>query len=387
MALIVVSGAIANKLYQGGEAWVRLSYVQGLQRLGHEVHFLEQIARSACVDKDGQAAEFEASLNRSYFNEVIRAFGLTDAATLLPMDGNGHADIPDDLLQLADSADLLLNISGHLSIEGLFARFRKKVLIDIDPGYTQFWHAAGNPGALVDGHDEFFTIGENIGRADCGIPTNGIHWRSTRPPVVLSEWPLVPPSASTSPRFTTIANWRGAYGGVEFNGQTFGQKAHEFRRLLELPTRSPATFEIALNIHPGDERDRTALLENGWQLTDPQAASLTPDDFRQYVQQSGAEFSVAQGIYVQTNSGWFSDRTTRYLASGRPALVQETGFSRYLPTGKGLLTFRSLDEAVQAANTIAADYESHCHAAREMAEQYFDSDLILGRLLEELGIS
>ncbi|MEJ7590767.1 MAG: hypothetical protein WKF77_04410 [Planctomycetaceae bacterium] len=418
MTLIVISGAIANKLDQGGEAWVRLSYLLGLRRMGYRVHFLEQITPQACVDTHGAVAAFEVSANRAYFNEVMQAFGLADCSTLLPTDADGGAVVPAKLFELADSADALLNISGHLSVEPLLGRFRTKVFIDIDPGYTQFWHAAGNPGARLAGHDFYYTIGENIGSPDCLIPMDGIPWRTTRPPVVLSEWPVVNLESVASTRrdrterallsenasldeshqqnatlgesrlrFTTIANWRGSFGPVQIGNQTFGQKVHEFRKIWELPCRVPSDFEISLNIYPGDHKDYETLNALGWRITDPLKAASTPDRFRRYVQQSGAEFSVAQGIYMQTNSGWFSDRTTRYLASGKPVLVQDTGCGRHLPVGKGLLTFRTLDEAVAGAEAITADYETQCAAARGIAERYFDSDKVLGRLLEEVGVA
>jgi hypothetical protein len=159
---------------------------------------------------------------------------------------------------------------------------------------------------------------------------------------------------------------------------------HEFRKMIELPERVPdAKFEIALDIHPGDAKDRDALLANGWRLTDPRVEVPGPLEFRGYVQRSGAEFSVAQGIYVEAGSGWFSDRTVRYLASGKPALVQETGFSDNYPVGEGLVPFRTLDEAAAGARRITADYERHSAAARALAEERFDSDRVLGRFLEE----
>ena len=111
-----------------------------------------------------------------------------------------------------------------------------------------------------------------------------------------------------------------------------------------------------------------------------------PDAFRAYVQGSGAEFSVAQGIYVETHSGWFSDRTTSYLASGRPVLVQDTGFGRTLPVGEGLLAFRTLDEAIAGAADIGRRYGEHCAAARRIAEKHFDSDRVLTRFCEQAGI-
>src|SRR5205823_11071303 len=173
------------------------------------------------------------------------------------------------------------------------------------------------------------------------------------------------------------------YGPVTFDGRTYGQKAHEFRRFLDLPRRAPHTFELALDIHAGDAKDLASLRDNGWLIADPRAAAATPEDFRRYVRSSSAEFSVAQGVYVNTNSGWFSDRTTRYLASGRPALVQDTGFCGHLPCAQGLVAFRSIDEAAAGARRIAGDYAAHCAAARAVAEQHLDSDRVVGRLLQE----
>lgn len=385
MSLIVVSGAIANKLHQGGEAWVRLSYLLGLRRLGYQVYFLEQMSRSACVDEQGVAASFEDSANRRCFQQVMDAFGFSECATLLPCDETGSVALSRELADILESADALLNISGHLSGEGVLARCRNKVFIDIDPGYTQFWHAEGNPGARVAGHDFHYTIGENIGSPECPIPTVGVAWRKTRPPVVLAAWPVV--SSPAPLKFTTVANWRGSYGSIDFGGRTFGLKVHEFRKILELPGRCSPTFEIALNIHRGDHKDKAALQANGWQISDPVRAASTPECFQRYIQQSGAEFSVAQGIYVDTNSGWFSDRTVRYLASGKPALVQETSFSRQIDSGVGLVPFRTLEEAVRGAEAIASDYAAHCRAARRIAEEYFDSDKVLGKLMEEIGVA
>lgn len=383
MTLVVVSGAIANKLNQGGEAWVRLSYLLGLRRLGFHVHFVEQIREQDCVDAVGAPAPFEISENRVYFERVMDQFALSESSTLLPVDARGIAAIPSPLLDVADSASFLLNISGHLSVLPLFARFRRKVFVDIDPGFTHFWHAAGNVRTGLAGHDQYFTIAENIGQSDCNLPKCDIAWQTTRPPVVLDEWPVVPPREDFS--FTTVANWRGSFGPIVHDGVQYGLKVHEFRKFFPLPARSSAPFEIALNIHTADHRDLEALRANGWHLADPIDAAGTPDRFRQYVQKSSAEFSVAQGIYVQTRSGWFSDRTTRYLASGRPVLIQDTGFTRHLPAEQGIVAFSTLDGAVTGAEGILANYEAHSRAAREIAKQYFDSDVVLTKLLENIN--
>jgi hypothetical protein len=174
---------------------------------------------------------------------------------------------------------------------------------------------------------------------------------------------------------------------VTHAGRTYGQKLHEFRKCIELPRRARQEFEIALNVHPADSRDVGLLADNGWHVVEPTSVAAGPDAFRSYVQGSRAEFSVAQGIYVETDSGWFSDRTVRYLASGRPALVQDTGFCRTLPVGEGLVAFRTLDEAAAGAERIARHYGRHCAAARSIAEEFFAAERVLGRLLDDVDVA
>jgi hypothetical protein len=384
MPNVVVSGAVANKYLNGGEAWVRLSWVLGLRKLGCTVSFMERIAPENCVDADGEVAEFEHSVNRTYFDAVMEEHGLADSATLIWGDGektSGHA--LDQLVAVAESADLLVNISGHLTLEPLLSRFTQKAYVDLDPGFTQLWHHQGT--LRLPDHDHYFTCGENIGTPGCSIPTDGIPWRPLPPPVVLEDWPAL---ESVDPgRFTTIGSLRGSFGPIEHEGQTLGLKVHELRKFLAVPERLPElTFEIALDAHPSEIKDLDALRGHGWRLVDPKANVSGPSAFQDYVQGSGAEFSVSQGIYVATGSGWFSDRSVRYLASGRPVLVQDTGFSRNYPIEEGLLAFRTVEEAVAGAERIAAGYESHSRAARALAERFFDSDKVLGRFLEDVGL-
>jgi hypothetical protein len=382
--MVVVSGALANRPGNGGGAWVRLNWVLGLKRLGLDVYFVEEIGRQTCVDETGAVTSFETSANRANFQSVTEQFGLGKASALIYENGElVHGLGYGGLLDLAESADLLINISGHLTIEPLFKRFRRKVYLDLDPGFTQIWHASNNLGARLAEHDYYFTVGENIGRAKCSIPTNGLCWRPIRPPVVLEEWPVS--SALERERFTTVGSWRGPYGSLQWNGKTMGLKLHEFRKFIELPARSPSTFEVALSIHPKEEKDLQALRHHGWQLVDPLTVAGTPNAFRQYLQKSGAEFSAAQGVYVETNSGWVSDRTVEYLACGKPVLVQDTGLSLNYPVGEGLVPFRTLQEAVEGAARISANYREHCQTARALADHYFDSNKVLRRFLEQLG--
>jgi hypothetical protein len=386
LSRIIVSGVIANKYRNGGAVWTRLSWILGFQRLGFEVTFVEQIGPESCVDERGEATEFLCSVPLEYFKRVTEEFGLTGSSALIYDGGREVYGMTEaDLLDLAGEAALLVNISGHLTYEPVMERARCKAWIDVDPGFTQFWHAEGTGGAQVSGHDLYYTVGENIGKPFCAIPAGGIEWRPVRQPVALDLWPVS--YEGERQRFTTIASWRGPFGSVWHGGKTYGLKVHEFRKFIELPRRTPYTFELALDIHPAEVNDLELLDRNGWRVVDPKAAVGDPDSFRRYVHGSGAEFSAAQGIYVDTESGWFSDRTTRYLASGKPALVQDTGFSRNLPVGEGLLAFRTLEEAVAGAEEIQSDYETHARAARHIAETVFASDVALRPILEDAGVS
>ena len=322
---------------------------------------------------------------RQYFADVVRAFAMEGRAALVRDDGAQTDGVAwDDLVAHAAGADLLVNIGGHLDIRQLFERFPRRAYLDIDPGWTQIWTEQGSDAARLADHDVYFTIAESMGSADCDLPTAGIDWQTTRQPVLLDEWPVAP---ATDPwRFTTIATWRAPFGRLERDGKRYGVKLDEFRKLMELPRLCSAPFELALDIHPAELPDIEALDSNGWQVVDALERTASPAAFRDYVQGSGAEFTVAQSVYVETNSGWFSDRTARYLASGKPALVQDTGFTGLLPCGEGLVPFRTLDEAVAGADAIAADPQRHARAARAVAEECFDSDVVLGSFLRDAGI-
>jgi len=385
MKTAVVAGAIANKYLNGGAVWTRLNWALGMKKLGFDVFFLEQIDRDSSVDREGRATGFEECENLRYFRKIMREFGLGGSSALLyengvEVDGMSSAEVDD----LVGGADLILNITGHLQIPAMAKARGCRVYIDLDPGFTQYWHQAGLLNQQFSEHDFYFTIGEAIGSSGCPIPSGDISWRPTRQPVVLEQWPV---SVAGEPdRFTTVASWRDPYGSLRHQGQTLGLKVHEFRKYIRLPEYVPQVCEIALDIHPDEHKDLDLLRRHGWVIKDPAKKVPDPGRFRSYVQQSGAEFSVAKGIYVQTNSGWFSDRTVRYLASGKPALVQDTGFSSVYPAGMGLVAFGNIEQAIAGARSISGDYTGHCRAARQLAEKWFDSDKVLGALAEQVGI-
>jgi hypothetical protein len=380
---IVVSGAVANKHRHGGSAWVRMSWAEGLRRLGFHVVFVEVFDEAHAVDDAGRPAAVEGSANAAAFDATMEAFGFTGSCALISADGERVRGMTrEELHEHLRSAQLLVNISGHLRRPELLALPGRRAFIDLDPGYTQVWMDEGRD-VGSGGHDLHFTVGANVGTDRCPLPSGGVRWRPIRQPVVLDRWPVCDDGFT---RFTTVASWRGAYGPVTWRGRTYGVKAHEFRPLADVPRRSGLPFEMVLDHHPSDDADAVRMRDGGWTTRDPRIAGDTAA-FAGYVRGSGAEFSAAQGVYVNTRSGWCSDRTVRYLASGRPALVQDTGQSDTLPVGEGLLTFSTPDEAVARAQELVADHGRHRAAARRIAEKCFAPAPALAPLLEAAGVS
>lgn len=386
MASIVVAGALANKPGNGGEAWVRLSWAEGFRALGYDTYLFEQLHPATAVDRAGRAAAVADSWNLEWFRHVTTTFGWAERAVLIDAGtGESHGMAADRPGDIADDAVLLVNISGHLQMPKLLQRFGRRAYVDIDPGFTQIWDAQGVTGLGLEQHHVHFTVAANIGRPECPIPTVGRDWRHVPPPVVLDSWPVA--AGGAPDRFTTVASWRGPYGPLAYGGRSFGLKVHEFRKFVDIPRRCRASFEVALAIHPDDDADRKLLEDRGWALVEPAEVAGDPASFQHYVQTSPAELSVAQGVYVATASGWFSDRTVRYLASGRPALVQDTGVGSWLPTGEGLLPFATLEEAVAAVGVVQRDYDGHRQAARALAEQYFAAERVLPVFLDQAGVA
>jgi hypothetical protein len=376
---IVLAGALARRPGAGGHAWVFLQYLLGLGRLGWDVLFLDWLDPATCggpVERSPQAA---------WLRSVLEDYGLGEAFSLFDRSTGEAADgLPrEEVLRRARGCTFLLNVMGYLDDEEILAAVPRRVFLDIDPGFPQMWREL-DLANLFQGHDDFVTVGGRVGEPDCAIPTGGLSWLRTPPPVVLEHWPEQRDAGGEA--FTSIVSWRGPFAPIEYQGRTYGVRAHELRKFAELPRRSGRKFELALDIHPDETRDLALLEENGWDLVDPVEAAGDPDRYRDYVSGSLAELMVAKGLYVETRSGWFSDRSACYLASGRPVLAQDTGLEGLLPVGEGLLTFRTLDEALGGVEAICDDYERHAAAARAVAEEHFDSDGVLGRLLAELGV-
>jgi hypothetical protein len=370
---LVIAGALAQRPGYGGHTWVFLQYLLGFRRLGFDVVFVDWLSEEMC---GGPVGDSEGA---RYLRIVMERFGLGGDYALLDERGDSVAGIDRAALRdrLARSS-FLLNVMGYLDDEELLAAAPRRVFLDIDPGFAQMWRDLGLADPFT-GHHVFATIGENIGRPGCPIPTCGLDWLRTRQPLVLDLWPE---QSSTDGRFTTVGSWRGAYGPIEWDGRTYGLRVHEFRKFVELPDLSGLPFELALDIDEAETRDLDLLRTHGWELVDPGRVASDPVVYQRYVAASKAEFVVAKNLYVDTRSGWFSDRSACYLASGKPVVAQDTGLEGLYPLGEGLVTFRTVDEAAAAVHEIADDYRRHARVARELAEAYFNSDLVLANLID-----
>ncbi len=351
----------------GGATWAVLQYVLGLRRLGHDVLLVEPVQAVT-----GPVAD--------YFHSVIRDYGLEERAALL-VDGT-HETVGlsyASARKLAREADVLVNVSGMLRDEAFVDPIPTRVYLDLDPAFNQLWHEAEGIDVGFDGHTHFVTVGLAVGTLGCDVPTCGKDWIPTVQPVVLDLWPVA--DRLEYDGLTTVANWRG-YGSIERDGVLYGQKAHSLRRFIAFPTLTDVPVFLALAIHPDERRDLEALHENGWRLLDAAEAAGTPARYRRFVQRSWAELGIAKSGYVESRCGWFSDRSVCYLASARPVLVQETGFSEFLPVGEGLLAFETTDDLLAGVEELRRDYPRHRRAARKLAEEYFDSDRVLCALLD-----
>lgn len=381
---VVIAGSLAQKPRHGGHTWVFLQYLLGFRRLGWEVLLLDRLDAAMCADASGRSCGVDESVNLEQFLQTMNRYGLNDSFCLVCDGGSCQIGLSkEQALERVREAPLFINVMGFLKDEEFLSCARRRVFLDIDPGFGQMWRELGLDDPFA-GHDDFVTIGENIGRPGCGIPTCGLRWINVRQPIVLEHWrPVYDPGEGA---FTGVASWRGAYGPVEYRRKTYGLRVHEFRKFAPLPRLSRRPFRLALDIHPSETNDLALLAENDWSLVDPKEAAGDTQAYQEFIRASAAEFMVAKNMYVQSHSGWFSDRSICYLASGKPVLAQDTGLEELFPTGEGLLTFGDLEEALAGVEEISNNYSRHARVARALAEEYFDSDKVLRGLLDELGV-
>ncbi len=342
---------IAADPEQGGATWAVLQYLLGFRQLGHRVVFVEGIQESSLGPK---GVPLDRTCNASYFRRVMADFGFASDSALMVAGTRQTIGLSyEELRRVARSTDVLINISGMLTDEELTSAIPCRAYLDLDPTFNQLWHALHGCDMRFRGHTHFVTIGLAIGQSDCTVPTCGLPWITTPQPVVLSYWPVA--ERITHDALTTVGHWR-SYGSIEHDGTLYGQKAHSLRRFVTLPTLTEERFMLALAIHPDERQDLEALAANGWDLLDPAQIARTPADYQRFIQGSKAEFGIAKSGYVASRCGWFSDRSLCYLASGRPVLAQDTGFSNFVPAREGLFAFRSTEDILADIEEVRTNY-------------------------------
>jgi hypothetical protein len=376
LRIIVLGYVIRGPL--GGIAWHYLQYVSGLAQLGHDVYFFEDSGNGdlRCYDPSRDVSDASPAYGLKFAQCAFDRLGLgerwaycdTDRGWLGPAAAQAH--------RLARSADVVLNVSGVNPIRR-FEEVPVRVLVDTDPAFTQVRHLTDAAArARAAAHTSFFSFGANIGEAGCAIPDDGFRWRATRQPIVMDAWGCA--QGDSTAALSTVMLWD-SYRGVEHNGTHYGMKSDSFGPYEDLPSRCGERFEVAVGCRGGV---REHLTSRGWIVIDPRQPTRDPWTYQDFIKQSKAEFSVAKHGYVVTDSGWFSERSAAYLASGRPVIVQETGFSRWLNASAGVLAFSTADEAVARVQELNGSYERHCRTAREIAGDCFGSAHVLTGLLD-----
>jgi hypothetical protein len=364
----------------GGHSWQPLQYVMGLAHLGHDVYFVEDSGDyPSCYNPLTYVTDNDATYGLRFAARTFTKVGLGERWAYYDASASRWlGPCADRISHVCKSADLLINLSGVTSLRPWLLQIPARAFIDTDPVFTQINHLT-DPVArdLALQHTAFLSFGENIGSPRCTIPDDGLPWQATRQPIVLQAWAATPGHAQG--RFTTVMQWS-SYSAREYQGLRFGMKSDSFLPYTNLPEQVGAEFELA--VHGVPEAPPAPLQGKGWALRDPRQLTQDPWSYQRYIKDSKAEFSVAKHGYVCSHSGWFSERSAGYLASGRPVVTQETGFSDWLISPGGVVAFCTPEEAAAAIEEVNNRYEFHCQMARAVAEEYFDSCQVLTGLLE-----
>lgn len=384
--VVVVWGLLASYPF-GGMTWQVLHHLAGFRQLGFDVWYVEDTERPV-LDPESLSPTVEYEANLNYLAEYMERIGLADRWIFRPPGQTrsclGARDY-NGLRQLYRKADAVFNVCGAQEFRPEHEVIQRLVYLETDPAATQVAVACGDEEVIseLDRYHYLFTYGENIGTADCRVPVTRYTWYPTRPPVYTDWWySRAAPLAGAA--LTTITNWKHAGKDVVWNGETWRwSKHHEFLRFVDLPAKSRLPLELAVGAISAEES--ADLRRRGWRLW-PTVSLEDPLKYRQYIQHSLGEFTAAKEQYVRPRTGWFSDRSVCYLAAGRPVITQETGFSRVIPTGEGLLAFSTFAEAEEAIAAVAANYGRHAQAAREIALEYFDARRVLGKIAATLGL-
>jgi hypothetical protein len=382
-----VTGLIATYPV-GGVTWDYLQYVHGFAALGHDVTYLEDTGQWVYSPRRQTFTE-TCTDNLAYLDRVLGTGDASVAWAFRDPRGELHGLDAAALRRRCGEADLFLNVSGSCWLRDEYRGRGVHAYVDTDPCYSQAKLAADAAGtadalvresaAMIRDHDVFFSYAENLGRPECTIPTVGLTWHRTRPPIVASDWPRSPvPDAAP---FTTVMSWKIDVTPPAIDGRVYGGKDVEFAKVLDLPRRVPWPLEVAL----AGAAPRDALTAAGWSVRDARDVSTTPEDYQRYLTASRGEISVAKEAYVATRSGWFSSRSASYLACGRPVVVQDTGLASHYPLGDAIVTFDDGEGAAAALTAVAGDHPRRCAAARAVAIEHFGAERVLDRLLVDAG--
>lgn len=371
----------------GGVLWDYGQYILGLQRLGYEVFYLEDTGWLTYDPVRGEQVE-DCSYGVKFLETSLADLSPEMSARwrFRAIDGKSFGMSDGAFQDVTETADIFLNVSGGTLLRDEYMKCRHKVMIDTDPGWNHFrnfprwdkmpgWY--GSQGYRA--HDHFFTYAERIGLPDCPLPDFGLSWKPTRPPVVMDCWNSQPPND----KWTTVMTWKTFPETIEHDGVVYGTKELEFGKIQSVPSRVNAKMEVATG-GPSIPTDEWRSM--GWSVIDAAGASKSPQSYRDYLERSRGEFSVAKNVYTATRCGWFSCRSLCYMAAGLPVVVQDTGFSELIPTGQGLFAFSNLDEAVASLEEAERNYEHHGRAAKRIANDYFGSDTVLSELLTGIGL-
>ena len=384
---LIVTGGLGNMPF-AGVTWQVLHYLEGFRRLGHRVFYLEDTGAWPFDPEQGIVSE-DAGPALTYVRRMLERVELDDAwAYRDAVDGRLHGASEERLRAELERADALVNVSAVTVLGEEHMQVPVRIYLETDPVLAQIEIAQGNQRTvgLLAAHTHHFTYGENFGAPDCTVPLGRFTYHPTRQPVILDWWRPRPGDEPPRPSFTTVASWKQTSKDIEWQGELLTwSKDVQFEHVLDLPSRVSRPLELALAI---DDDDAVARLSAaGWSVVSAGPLSDDLDRYRDYVRASAGEFSVAKAQNVRLRSGWFSDRTACYLAAGRPAVVQDTGFGNVIPQGEGLIAFNTIDEAAAAIESIDADYDRHALAAAELAREHFDAEVVLGRLLADAGLS
>jgi hypothetical protein len=384
---VVVTGLIGTYPL-GGVAWDYLQFVKGFAALGCEVTYLEDTGHWAYDPARATFTDDGASNARHLHGVMSRVPGMVGSFAFRDARGTLYGLSEEEIERRCRSADLFLNVSDCCWLREAYRGARVTACYDSDPLYTQAAWLAADAGDRSSGreagwyriYDVFFTMGENMGDPACRVPNCGLEWKTTRQPITLEDWPAR--SGPAHGRFTTVMSWKTKPAPPVLGGRVYGGKDVELLRFLDLPNRVRVPLEIAVS----GPAPRDVLAAAGWRIVEAAERSTTMERYRDYIASSRGEWSVAKEAYVASESGWFSCRSACYLATGKPVVVEDTGFSRIYPTGEGLLAFRTLEQAAAALEAVDVDYPRHCEAARALAERFFRAETVLEKLLHDAGL-